>query len=61
MQLFRRFLLECLRDCVPTERWYNYWKQTNSLETFNEQERDAFLNGFRVCSTNDAIQKYNAF
>lgn len=59
LQLFRRFLLECLRDCVPTKRWYNYWKETNSLETFTEQEREAFLTGFRVCSTNEAIEKYN--
>jgi len=58
-QLFRRFLLECLRDCVPTKRWYEYWKETNSLETFSPAEQDAFLSGFRVCSTNEAIEKYN--
>jgi hypothetical protein len=59
LQLFRRFLLECLRDCVPTKRWYNYWKETNSLESFSSKEREAFLSGFRVCSTNEAIEKYN--
>ena len=58
-QLFRRFLLECLRDCVPTKPWYEYWKRTNSLESFSSAEQQAFLNGFRVCSTNEAIDKYN--
>ena len=59
MHRFRRFLLECLRECVPTKPWYKYWKETNSLETFSPAEQQAFLNGFRVCSTNEAIEKYN--
>lgn len=58
-QLFRRFLLKCLRDCLPTKEWYAYWKRTNSLASFSREKQERFLNGFRVCSTNAAIDAHN--
>ena len=55
---WRSFQMDCLRPCAPTQEWLDYvWEA--DLNRCQPEERQRWMNKFRLCSTNEERAKHN--
>ena len=55
---FRAFQMDCLRPCLPTQAWHEYFQQT-ALANVPADEQQLWQRKFRICSTNEERWRHN--